>query len=224
MPHFFSESAPMPQNRFISWDKAVFLLSGEKPPYFKGCSDFLRLFRALHVKPMRDVFALLPVPAVDGEDFFDLSRRRSPRDVDDDVDGAGDAGLLRGERYAAHEIFQAKQRIYGTVAVHGGAAASVAGRPCVHEDQRLLASHLADDDAVRREAKGFPQKIVHVYGVRRRQSDLVFCRALQFLRVFDGDDALVELGDFSKYGIEERRLAGGRAAGRDDVLLLVDGI
>ena len=24
MPHFFSESAPMPQNRFISWDKAVF--------------------------------------------------------------------------------------------------------------------------------------------------------------------------------------------------------
>ena len=35
MPHFFSESAPMPQNRFISWDKAVFLLSGEKVPYFK---------------------------------------------------------------------------------------------------------------------------------------------------------------------------------------------
>ena len=23
MPPFFSESAPMPQNRFISWDKAV---------------------------------------------------------------------------------------------------------------------------------------------------------------------------------------------------------
>ena len=55
MPQFFSESAPMPQNRFISWDKAVFLLSGEKPPYFKGCSGFFRLFRALHVKPMRDV-------------------------------------------------------------------------------------------------------------------------------------------------------------------------
>ena len=74
MPHFFSESAPMPQNRFISWDKAVFLLSGEKPPYFKGGSGFFRLFRALHVKPMRDVFALLPVPAVDGEDFFDFGR------------------------------------------------------------------------------------------------------------------------------------------------------
>ena len=68
MPQFFSESAPMPQNRFISWDKAVFLLSGEKPPYFKGCSGFFRLFRALHVKPMRDVFALLPIPAVDGEE------------------------------------------------------------------------------------------------------------------------------------------------------------
>ena len=63
MPHFFSESAPMPQNRFISWDKAVFLLSGEKPPYFKGCSDFLRLFRALHVKPMRDRRQLtMPLP------------------------------------------------------------------------------------------------------------------------------------------------------------------
>ena len=74
MPQFFSESAPMPQNRFISWDKAVFLLSGEKPPYFKGYSGFFRLFRALHVKPMRDVFALLPVPAVDGEDFFDFGR------------------------------------------------------------------------------------------------------------------------------------------------------
>ena len=49
------------------------LLIGEKVPYFKGCSDFLRLFRALHVKPMRDVFALLPVPAVDGEDFFHFS-------------------------------------------------------------------------------------------------------------------------------------------------------
>ena len=35
MPQFFSESAPMPQNRFISWDKAVLRLSGEKPPYFK---------------------------------------------------------------------------------------------------------------------------------------------------------------------------------------------
>ena len=58
----------MPQNRFISWDKAVFLLSGEKPPYFKGGSGFFRLFRALHVKPMRDVFALLPIPAVDGEE------------------------------------------------------------------------------------------------------------------------------------------------------------
>ena len=71
---------------------------------------------------MRDVFALPPVPAVDGEDFFDLSRRRSPRDVDDDVDGACDAGLLRGERYAAHEIFKAKQRIYGAVAMRSGAA------------------------------------------------------------------------------------------------------
>ena len=69
---------------------------GEKPPYFKGCSGFFRLFRALHVKSMRDVFALLPVPTVDGEDFLDLSRRRSPRDVDDDVDGACDASLLRG--------------------------------------------------------------------------------------------------------------------------------
>ena len=63
MPHFFSESAPMPQNRFISWDKAVFLLSGEKPPYFKGCSGFFRFFRALHVKPMRDGRRLtMPLP------------------------------------------------------------------------------------------------------------------------------------------------------------------
>ena len=173
---------------------------------------------------MRDVFALLPVPAVDGEDFFDLSRRRSPRDVDDDVDGTCDAGLLRGERYAAHEIFQAKQRFYGAVAVHGGAAASVAGRPCVHEDQRFLASHLADDDAVRREAQRLSEQVFHIDGIRCAEGDLVSCRAFELFGVLDGDDALVELGDFSKYGIEERRLAGGRAAGCDDVLLLVDGI
>jgi len=44
--------------------KFSFLLPiGEKPPYFKGCSAFLRLFRALHVKPMRDGRRLtMPLP------------------------------------------------------------------------------------------------------------------------------------------------------------------
>ena len=159
---------------------------------------------------MRDVFALFSVPAVDGEDFFHLSRCGTPRD-----DRACDARLLRGERYTADQILQAEQRIQSAVAVYGGAAASMAGRPCVHEDQRLFAAHLADNDTVRRETQRLSKKVFHIYGVRRRQCDLVLCRTLEFLRVLDGDDTFIEFGNLGKDGIQKCRLAGSRAACRN---------
>ena len=99
----------------------------------------------------------------------------------------------------------------------------MASRPRIHEDQRLFAAHLADNDTVRRETQRLSKKVFHIYGVRRRQCDLVLCRTLEFLRVLDGDDTFIELRNLSKNGIQKRRLAGSRAACRNDILLGMDG-
>lgn len=53
----------------------------------------------------------------------------------------------------------------------------MAGRPGVDENQRFLASHRADDDAVRREVQRLSQEVFHVDGICRAERDLVFCRA-----------------------------------------------
>lgn len=53
----------------------------------------------------------------------------------------------------------------------------MSGRAGVDENQRFLASHLADGDAVRREAQRLSQEVFHVDGICRAECDLVFCRA-----------------------------------------------
>ena len=99
----------------------------------------------------------------------------------------------------------------------------MACEPSFKKVKGFAAAHLADDDAVRRHAKDLVQAVCHRKRSCCTHLDFVLCLALKFRRILDDDDAVIIFRDFSKDGIEKRRLATLRAACRDDVLLLLDG-
>ena len=97
------------------------------------------------------------------------------------------------------------------------------GAPCLQEIQRFRAAHLADRDPIRPQAQGRADEI----GERGRavlgaQRDEVRRGALQFAGVLDQHHPVAGLGDFGEERVDQRRLAGRRAAGDQDVLPVAD--
>ncbi len=147
--------------------------------------------------------------------------------LDDHVDRSDDDladGLLR-QREAAHRDhgFDAVQAFARAVRVDRAHRAIVAGVHRLQQVEHLGSAHFADDDAFGAHAQAVldPDR---AWSPRPRprgsaagfQADDMRLLQLQFGRVLAGDDALF-LVDVVRQAVEERRLAGARTAGDDDV-------
>ena len=109
------------------------------------------------------------------------------------------------------------------VGVNGGQRSVVARVHGLQHVQRLLAAHLAHDDAVGTHTQGVDHQFADVDGavafdVGRARFHARHVRLLQpqFGGVFDGDDALV-FRDVAGERVEQRGLAGAGAAADQDV-------
>lgn len=139
----------------------------------------------------------------------------------DHVDHLADEWLNvgRGRCVAGNEGLEAHQACRRIVRVQGGGAALVARIPGVEQVQRLGATHLADQDAVRTHAQGGFQQGRHgdvEGGVVLHE---VLGGALDFPRVFDDEDAFAGIAGhhFVDDGVDQGGLAGAGAARDEDV-------
>ena len=99
----------------------------------------------------------------------------------------------------------------------------LAGHHRLDHVERLARTTLADDDPVGSHVEGVPQEVADrdlagALGVGRAglEGHDVLLAELELGRVLDRDDPLV-LGDERREDVEERRLAGARAARDEDV-------
>ena len=122
------------------------------------------------------------------------------------------------------ELLEAAQSAQRRAGVDRADAAGMAGAPGLEQVERLGAAHLADRDAIgpqpQRRAHEIGERGDAVLGAQRHQ---VRRRALQLARVLDQHDAVAGLGDLGEQRVDERRLAGRRAAGDQDVPALGNG-
>ena len=169
------------------------------------------------------------------------SRRSGPRPVDtgefgeppigaaagehgDEIDGLGDQRARNGDDGFLDELLQPAQRAERGAGMDGADAAGMAGAPGLQQVERFGAADLADRDAIRPQAQRGANEIGErgdaVLGAQRHE---VRRLALQLAGILDQHDAIGGLCDFGEQRVGERGLAGGGAAGDQDVAALGDG-
>lgn len=147
-------------------------------------------------------------------------------------DGEGAHRLTReGDRVHAGERaqgLQARGHVRQTAGVQGARATVVPGVERGEQLADLLPSALAHHEAVRTHAQGLTDQSRQIdlagafeIGLTGLQCDMVRVPRPQLRDVFDGDDALIGR-DLRQQGRQERRLAGARAAGEQEVRPVAD--
>src|SRR5262249_352103 len=130
------------------------------------------------------------------------------------------AGLL-------NKAVEAQQSGRSAVGVNGGDSARVPSVPRFQQRERLTASNLADDDAVRAKPHRDsyqPRQIGYVTGVELNR---VACFALELARILQDDNPLGGItgrDDLADQSVGKRGLARRRSAGNDDVAPVTDSI
>ena len=154
--------------------------------------------------------------------------------MDEQVEAARDLLADRLDRQLdarhQHEHLEPVQRVARRVRVDRGERSVVAGVHRLEHVERLGAADLADDDPVGPHAERVADEVADAHlalalDVRRPrlERDDVPLQQPELGRVLDRDDPLVR-GDEGRDGVQERRLAGARTAGDEDVELAADAL
>ncbi len=107
----------------------------------------------------------------------------------------------------------------------GRNTAGMSGAPGLEQVERFPAADFADDHAVGSQAQGRAHELGHADNAGAgAQRHVIACRALQLDGVFENDDAVAGAGDLGEQRVGERRLAGARAAGDQDVESFAHGL
>ena len=144
--------------------------------------------------------------------------------IDNEIDGLSDGGLLGILGHTSRHVLQAKQGVPCRVGVDGGTAAAMPCRPRIEESQCFPTAHLPHHNAVGSHTEDTAEAVRHREGAHGTHGNAVHGLALQFRRVLDENHPVIALGDFRQKRIEKSGLAALGASRRNDVLLLPNGL